>query len=244
VGFPAPKKHLDRMKPMHLPFALILSFAGAAAGQTCHAPESRQFADQGGQHVAECSALTPSHYPPTSGPHFPVWANPGTYHAIINAGYWLHSAEHGSVIFLINCQRVRDCDADFSRFQAIADAFPFDSACSAQDKHRIVISADTLITTGYAAVAWDWSLESDCFDSTAFAGFLKAHYAHATEDICGGGTNFPGTGWCNGLLALKAPRSSARKAARTWRAALWPGLPENVRPDGKSLKTQGSLRNP
>jgi len=149
--------------------------------------------------------------------------------------YWLHSAEHGSVIFLINCHRDPDCAADFGRFQAIADAFPSDPACSAQDKHRIVISGDTLITTRFAAVAWNWSLGSDCFDSAAFAGFLKDHYAHAPENICGGGTNFPGTGWCNGPLALAAPRMAAHKASRTWRAALWPGLPENVRPDGKSL---------
>lgn len=214
-----------------------LAFAGAAFAQSaCQAPAARQFPDEGGDHVEECSSLSPSHYPPASGAHFPVWANPGTYHAVVNVGYWLHSAEHGSVIFLINCHLDPDCDADFARFQAIADAFPADPLCSAKDKHRIVISGDTTITTRYAAVAWNWSLESDCLDSAAFAAFLKNHYAHATEDICGGGTNFTGTGWCNAPLALAVPRTPARKAAHTWRAALWPGLPENVRPDGKSLQ--------
>lgn len=230
------------MPPKRPPFApffalAVIACAGSAAAQTaCHAPADSQFADQGGQHVAECSPLSPSRYPPTSGPHFPIWANPGTYHAVVNAGYWLHSAEHGSVIFLINCHRDPDCEADFGRFQAIADAFPSDPECSAQDKHRIVISGDTTITTRYAAVAWNWSLQSDCLDSAAFAGFLKNHYGHATEDFCGGGTNFTGTGWCNGPLALAAQRTPARKADRTWRAALWPGLPENVRPDGRNLK--------
>ena len=84
-------------------------------------------------------------------------------------------------------------------------------------------------------MAWNWSLGSDCFDSSAFAGFLKAHYSHAPENICGFGTDFTGTGWCNGPLALAAPRRPAHKEFRTWRAALWPGLPENVRPDGKDL---------
>jgi len=226
------------MTPMYLPFALILAFAGTAAAQTCHAPESRQFADQGGPHVAECTELSYAQYPPTSGRHFDgIWANPGTYRFVVNTGYWLHSAEHGSVIFLINCRLDPDCGVDYGRLQAIADAFPNDPVCAGtRYKHRIVISADTLITTRYAAVAWDWSLESDCFDSTAFAGFLKAHYAQAPEDICGFGTDFTGTGWCNGPLALKAPRTPARKAARTWHASFWPGLPENVRPDGKNLK--------
>lgn len=224
--------------PSYRPLSiLILAFAAAAAAQTaCQAPAARQFPDEGGDHVAECAALSPSHYPPTSGAHFgTVWANPGAYRFVVNPGYWLHAAEHGAVIFLINCHLSPDCAADYGRFQAIADAYPSDPICSAKDKHRIVISADTTITTRYAAVAWDWSLGSDCLDSAAFAAFLKAHYAHATEDICGGGTNFPGTGWCNGPLALAAPRMRARKAARTWRAALWPRLPGNVRPDGRSL---------
>jgi hypothetical protein len=226
------------MASLSAPFALILAFAGAAAGQTCHAPEARQFPDQGGHHVAECAEIAYPQYPPTSGSHFgTVWANPGTYHFVVNAGYWLHSAEHGSVVFLINCHLDPDCDADFARFQAIADAFPDDSACAGTKyKHRIVISADTLITTRYAAVAWDWSLSSDCFDSTAFAGFLEFHYAQAPEDICGFGTEFTGSGWCNGPLALKAPGRPARATARIRHAALWPGLPANVRPDGKNLK--------
>lgn len=216
--------------------ALILAYAGAAAQTVCHAPAENQFPDLGGPHVTECSALPVSHYPPTSGAHFPIWANPGTYHAVVNAGYWLHAAEHGSVIFLINCHLDPDCEADFARFQAIADAFPLDTACTAQEKHRIVISGDTLITTRYAAVAWNWSLLSDCLDSAAFAKFLKDHYAQTYEDFCGGGTNFTGTGWCNAPLALTPARSPMRKADRTWRAALWPGLPESVRPDGKTLR--------
>jgi hypothetical protein len=220
--------------------ALLLAGTVAAAAQTdCHAPAENQFPDLGGPHVTECSTLPISQYPPTSGAHFDIWANPGTYHAVVNAGYWLHAAEHGSVIFLINCHRDPDCEADFGRFQAIADAFPLDTACSAHDKHRIIISGDTLITTRYAAVAWNWNLLSDCLDSAAFAGFLKNHYAHPpspNENFCGGGTNFTGSGWCNAPLALAPARSPARKAARTWRAALWPGLPENVRPDGKSLR--------
>ena len=228
------------MIPFRLFSAVVLACTGAAVAQTaCHAPAENQFPDLGGPHVTECSALPISHYPPTSGAHFPIWANPGTYHALVNAGYWLHAAEHGSVIFLINCHLDPDCEGDFARFQAIADAFPLDTACTAQEKHRIVISGDTLITTRYAAVAWNWSLLSDCLDTAAFAKFLKDHYAQTYEDFCGGGTNFTGSGWCNAPLALAPARSPARRpkpAARTWRAALWPGLPEDIRPDGKSIR--------
>jgi hypothetical protein len=219
--------------------AVVAACAGTVFAQNaCQAPAARQFADEGGPHAPECSPLSPSHYPPTSGLHFDgIWANPGTYKFVVNPGYWLHSAEHGSVMFLINCHRAPDCLADFDRFQAIADAYPNDPACTRGEKHRIVIAGDTMITKRYAAVAWNWSLESDCLDSAAFAGFLNAHYAKTFEDFCGGGTAFPGSGWCNAPLALKRPegRSPARKPGRTWRAVLWPGLPENVRPDGRSV---------
>ena len=223
--------------------SLILASAGAASAQSaCSAPAPRQFADEGGPHLAECSALSPSHYPPTSGPHFPVWADPGTYKAVINPGYWLHSAEHGAVIFLINCRRDPDCPADFDRLEAIADAFPADPACDAQDRHRIIISGDTSITTRFAAVAWNWSLETDCLDSVVFARFLADHYARAPEDICGYGTTFPGTGWCNAPLSLAPPQARGRgkvRAASAARVSTWPGLPEDRRPDGRKYPRPG-----
>lgn len=213
--------------------AVLLGTAGAQT--TCTAPAPKQFADEGGPHVAQCSELKPSHYPPTSGEHYPVWAMPGTYKAIVNPGNWLHAAEHGAIIFLINCQKTPgDCQGDFAKLQAIADAFPRDSSCTAKDNHRIIISGDSVITTRFAALAWNWSLLSDCLDSAAFAAFMNAHYNKAPEDICGGGTDFSGAGWCNGPLSLRErPKPSARKADRSWHAALWPGLPADVRPDGR-----------
>jgi hypothetical protein len=229
--------------PMRIPLPArgllaALAAAGAALAQPACTVSIQQYADLGGAHVDECTPLHPQHYPPTSGPHFPVWADPGVYHAVINTGYWLHSAEHGAVVFLINCHRDADCEADFGRLQAIADAYPADPACGNGEKHRIIITGDTLITTKFAAVAWNWSLGSDCLDSAAFAGFLKAHYAQGPEDICGSSGVFKAAGGCNAPLALAAPRPPARRAggeARTWRAALWPGLPDHVRPDGKTL---------
>jgi hypothetical protein len=229
----------------HAIAALIAACAGAGFAQSaCQAPAAIQYAEEDSPHVQECSALSPTHYPPTSGPHYPVWGDPGTYKSVVNPGYWLHSAEHGAVLFLINCHRAPACLADFDRFQAIADAYPADPACEMGEKHRIIITGDTTIATRYAAVAWNWSLGSDCLDSAAFAGFLTAHYAKAPEDFCGSGTTFQGTRWCNAPLALANPgtrpgsRQPTRATGRSWRAVLWPGLPENVRPDGRNAGTR------
>ena len=186
----------------------LLGLGRAAAQGTCEAPAPQSFPVDASPHVEQCSPLKPSHYPPTSGPHYPYWASPGTYDSVISVGNWLHALEHGAVVFLINCHTPGDCRADMARLKAIADDYPHDPACSAKDNHRILISGDTLITTRYAVVAWNWSLASDCLDSAAFAVFLKAHYAHASENICGSGTDFKdttgfsGITWCNAPLAI------------------------------------------
>ncbi len=208
---------------------LFLCLGRAWSQGACQAPAPLQFADEGGPHVALCSPLQFSHYPPTSGKHYPYWASPGAYDSVINAGNWLHAAEHGAVVFLINCHTAGDCHSDFAQLKKIADEYPHDPICNVKDNHRIIITGDTLITTRYAVVAWDWSLSSDCLDTAAFAVFLKAHYAHAPENICGFGTDFKdtvgfyGITWCNQPLAIATQRSTpavARGERILWQGSL------------------------
>ncbi|MEO7425323.1 MAG: DUF3105 domain-containing protein [Fibrobacteria bacterium] len=148
------------------------------------APPPASHALQSGVHVAVCSPLSFSEYPPTSGKHYPVWGDYKTYASVLAPGFYVHDMEHGGVVFLINCRTAGNCPADMARLQTIADAYPADPLCDAATKHRIVIAQDTLIPTRFAALAWGWSLPSDCFDSTAFQGFLAAHYAQGPEDLC------------------------------------------------------------
>lgn len=216
--------------------ALALARFSAAQG-SCQAPEAKNFPADNFSHISHnCVTLTYPEYPPTTGAHFAsVWAIPGTYKLIMSPGYWLHSVEHGAVVMLLNCRLPGKCDEDFTRLQSIADAFPRDSSCTPKDNHRIVIAADTSITSRFALVAAHWSLLSDCLDSAAFAGFMRDHYAKAPENICGGGTDFSGSGWCNAPLSLLpgpgSPSGSVPPLSR------WPGFPVTVRPDGRELST-------
>lgn len=148
------------------------------------APPPRSHALQAGVHVAVCSPMAFTEYPPTSGKHYPIWADYKTYASTLAPGFYVHDMEHGGVVLLINCRTSGDCPADRARLQAIADAYPSDPLCDAATKHRIVIAEDTLLTTRFAALAWGWSLPSDCLDSTAFGDFLAAHYGDGPEDLC------------------------------------------------------------
>lgn len=65
----------------------------------------QQFADLGRDHVTDISNTSYSSDPPTSGPHFPVWAKKGVYDRVISDGHLIHSLEHGYVVISYNCEK-------------------------------------------------------------------------------------------------------------------------------------------
>jgi hypothetical protein len=183
---------------------LALSLPIRAQSASCVTPAAVPHALESADHVPHCSEMAFTHYPPTTGKHFPVWAGFQTFKFALNPGYYVHSQEHGAVVLLVNCRTNGNCEDDFARLQRIADGVPADPLCDAATKHRIIIAADTVMGKRFAAVAWGWSLESDCLDSAAFAAFIAAHYGQGPEQTCARGQDFQGSGWCNGPLGLHA----------------------------------------
>jgi hypothetical protein len=47
--------------------------------------------DQGRQHETDITDIKRNSNPPTSGPHFPIWAKPGVYTQVISDGYLIHT---------------------------------------------------------------------------------------------------------------------------------------------------------
>lgn len=187
--------------------ALLLAFPPFThAADQCIAPDPVQHALDSALHVPNCLQVEYSHYPPTSGRHYPIWADFQSFPLVLSPGYYLHDEEHGAVVFLVNCRLSGDCAGDRARLKAIADAYPQDPLCDNTVRHRIVIAGDTVMDTRFAAVAWGWSLKSDCLDSAAFAGFLSAHYGNGPEETCSRGTDFSGSGWCVAPLGLHGIR--------------------------------------
>lgn len=61
----------------------------------------------GENHVSDISGVEYNSNPPTSGPHFPIWAKPGVYDRVISDGYLIHSLEHGYVVASYDCDELR-----------------------------------------------------------------------------------------------------------------------------------------
>jgi hypothetical protein len=56
-----------------------------------------------GTHVPVGSTIQWNSNPPSSGPHFPIWAAYQSYTAPVPRGYYVHDLEHGAVVLLSNC---------------------------------------------------------------------------------------------------------------------------------------------
>src|SRR5262249_20184470 len=54
-------------------------------------------------HVAPGTAIAWATNPPTSGPHYPVWAAWDRIYTDLERGFWLHNAEHGAIVLVYRC---------------------------------------------------------------------------------------------------------------------------------------------
>lgn len=140
-------------------------------------------------HVTTCSDVTYGSNPPTSGPHYPIWAAYTTYTTPVPWGYLVHDMEHGGVVIAYDCPS--GCDADVAALQAFLDARPADPMCADPVHARIVLVPEPGLGVRFAAAAWGWALRSDCLDLAAIGAFIDAHYAHAPENECANGIADP-----------------------------------------------------
>jgi hypothetical protein len=138
--------------------------------------------------------------PPTSGPHYPVWAAFKTYAAPVPRGFYVHDLEHGAVVITYNCPG--GCDAELAQLQAFLDARPADPLCTAPLKNRFVVTPDPLLDVRFAASAWGWALRSGCFDLPFLGAFIDAHYAQGPENFCFDGSDPP---MCDGDGGIITP---------------------------------------
>jgi hypothetical protein len=151
-----------------------------------------------GLHVPVGSDITSwSSNPPSSGPHYPIWAAYQAYSSAVPRGYYVHDLEHGAIVFLYNCGDA-GCPDTVAALQAAADALPpgleagaADPLCAAAGEGirvRAVLSPDPLLDVPLAAAAWGWTYKANCIDLPSLKAFAAAHYAQAPEDFCTNGT--------------------------------------------------------
>lgn len=140
------------------------------------------------EHVPEGSAITWSSNPPSSGPHFPIWAAFTEFTAPVPRGYLVHSMEHGAVVLLYKCEGA--CPAVVDELRKIRDALPADPLCAPETRVRVVIAPDPELDVPVAAAAWGWTYKAQCVDAPTLGAFARDHYAQGPENTCSAGRTF------------------------------------------------------
>jgi hypothetical protein len=130
--------------------------------------------------------------PPSSGPHFPVWAAYQAYTTPVPRGYYVHDEEHGGVVLLYTCADAAGpaCPDVAAALQQVSDAVPDDPLCTAAGQGvrvRTVITPDPLLDVPVAAAAWGWVYKAQCVDLPTLEAFVLAHYGQGPEVLCNNG---------------------------------------------------------
>lgn len=152
---------------------------------------SPAFQEPASKHLPEGSAIPYCTNPPTSGPHYPVWADYAEYTQPVDLPYLVHSEEHGGVLLFYKCDPA--CPDIVEALRGVRDRAPADATCESQGRpglKRIVIAPSTTIPTRVAAAAWGAYQTADCVDGPTFDEFVQKHLGKGTEDLCFAGKVF------------------------------------------------------
>lgn len=133
-------------------------------------------------YVPVCSEVDYPTDPPTSGPHYPVWATYKTYLEPINPGFLVHSLKHGAIVITWRCPE--GCAEDLTALRELINRRPQDPRCDSLLYHRIVVAPRPDQDRTLVASAWGHSFKADCFDLPALSAFIDAHYGQGLEDDC------------------------------------------------------------
>jgi hypothetical protein len=118
------------------------------------------------RHLPEGTSIEYDHNPPANGPHYPVWVRAGEYDDPIPRPYWVHNLEHQWMVLLYR----PDADpAVVAELRRAYEALPADPPC---DRPRALLTADPLLETPVAAVAWNHVLAGDRLDAATVAAFF------------------------------------------------------------------------
>jgi Protein of unknown function (DUF3105) len=135
-------------------------------------------------HVDIGSPLTFHSNPPSSGPHYPVWAAFREYQTPVPRGYTLHSLEHGAIVIGYRCDSAAACPDLAASLRSLVSEFPDDPLCDPSVKKRIVLVPDPLLATRIGIAAWGFTYTSECVDAPSIRTFMRENYARATENFC------------------------------------------------------------
>lgn len=114
--------------------------------------------------------------PPTSGPHYPQWAQWKYFDDPLSPEFFVHNLEHGGVVVLFNCSN--DCSAEK---QMLHDAYTFVKP-SKYGYPKLVVSPYSNLKTKFALLAWDKLVQTDTLDRSMLEQFYNMFVDKGPED--------------------------------------------------------------
>ncbi|MFO0675458.1 MAG: DUF3105 domain-containing protein [Polyangiaceae bacterium] len=141
-------------------------------------------------HISVGKPLVCHSKPPSSGPHYPVWAKYRTHDKPVEPGYYVHNLEHGSIVFLHKCVAPDTCADTVKALEAVVASLPADPTCVPPIHARTLIVPDPNLETPIVALAWGFIYRADCVDAPSLVAFANEHYAKGPENLCADGQDF------------------------------------------------------
>lgn len=131
-----------------------------------------EFPSQGRNHVSTGSQVDYSTTPPTSGPHYGSWTDPGYYTEAQPAGSLVHSLEHGYVVVYYDpAELTPEAEESLRTFAAAHD----------QQWRAVVVVPNEAIDSPYVLTAWQAMLRMDGYDAETVRAFLAEYLGRGPE---------------------------------------------------------------
>ena len=134
----------------------------------CEVPSEQVLAVGGAGHIN--GPLDYPDKPPVGGNHNPCWAHWGVYERELATERWVHTLEHGGVVFLFRCDG--DCSSEVAAMASIVNANP-----------QAILTPYAALPTRFAVVAWGVRITADCFDKARFQRFYDEHVGRGPEQV-------------------------------------------------------------
>jgi hypothetical protein len=123
-------------------------------------------------HEDEGSVISYSTNPPSSGHHYPIWAEPGFYDEPADDGYLVHNLEHGYVIIWYDCSFTDDCEALQDQIiDVIVD----------WDGYKIIAMPRSGMDSMIALTSWGRLAFMDEFNADLIGEFIERFHNDAPE---------------------------------------------------------------
>ncbi len=138
-------------------------------------------------HVEIGTPVTYNSNPPSSGPHYPIWAAFKEFEAPVDRRYYVHDLEHGAVVLLYKCQSATECPEIVKELRTVIAGLPSDPLCGGAVRVRAVLVPDPLLDKKVAVAAWGWTYQADCVDVPSLSKFARDNYGKGPEALCADG---------------------------------------------------------